>query len=133
MDQWLHDPRWALEVEARPDEDELDPRRHELVDQLLGEPAVNELRSLRPPLPPIRARVVDVRVEAVLMRSVSEASEAGPEVPAAGTRKVSEPDARGVRIGGPVPTQRGHEGAHQAIGTPPPPAAIGDLAGDRPK
>ncbi len=65
------------------------------------------------------------------MRSVSEASETGPEVPAAGTRKVSKPDARGVRIGGPVPTQRGHEGAHQAIGTPPPPAAIGDLTGDR--
>ena len=78
----LHHPARPAQAEARAGEHVARARGHEAVDEILGEPPVDASAARRLPLPAVAARVVDVRVEAVLVRDVAEAAELLPERPA---------------------------------------------------
>src|SRR5918992_252301 len=69
----LDDVRRPGEARVGPDVNDIRTGCHEEVEQCLGEAAVHLLGSLRRPLTPIEARVVDVRVEPVLVRGVLRA------------------------------------------------------------
>ncbi len=58
------------------------PRREEAVDELLRERAVDLGGVARGALAAVRARVVDVHVQAVLVAGVADVAEARPEVAA---------------------------------------------------
>ena len=95
----LHDLARSAQPERRADEHVLRAFTHEGVDELLRRRAVDLVRAPRPPQPAVEPRVVDVRVEPVLVRGVPDPAEARPEVAAARAREVADPDARrlGVR------------------------------------
>jgi hypothetical protein len=117
-----HAPRPA-QAGVRADEDEGGPGGHEAVDEILGQSAV-DLRRLRGrPLEPILARVVDVHVEAVLVRRVPDAAEAGAEVAALRTREVADDDARGARVSRRVRVRHLEDDANEVVGAPAAPAA----------
>jgi len=78
---------------VRADEDDLRSGRHETVDEILGQPQIGLTRLERRSLPPVPARVVDVHVEAVLMRNVAGPPEPRAEVSPVGTAQIADADA----------------------------------------
>ena len=87
-------PGRAVQGEMRADEHELGPRREEQVQEVLRERHVDLVDARRCNLAPVEARVVDVDVEAVLVRRVLV------QRPAAETADVAdhEPRCAGVRL-----------------------------------
>jgi hypothetical protein len=63
-------PGWTGETGARSDEDTLDAGSDEPIDEILREAAVDLVGTLRRAFALVAARVVDVDIEAVLMRGV---------------------------------------------------------------
>jgi hypothetical protein len=82
MGEHLDDAGGTVKVRIGTDEDDLRARPREPVDEVLGEPVVDLADRPRRSLAPVAAWVVDVRVEAALMRRVADAAEPGPEVAA---------------------------------------------------
>jgi len=121
----LDDPRRSRQIQARTHEDMRGTRRGERVDQLLGQQPVDQPGLMRAALAPVPAWVVDVDVEPVLVRRVSQVAETRPEVSAARPRQVADPHARRVRVGGAVATQAVEQEADQAVGAPAAPGAVG--------
>ena len=73
---------------------------------------------------PVAARVVDVDVEAVLVRGVAEPAEPRPEVAAARPAEVADPDPRRVRVGEPVLGEDAQHRAHEARRAPAAPGPV---------
>jgi hypothetical protein len=115
----LDDSGWAAKAGVWPDEDQPRSRTHEEIDELLREPTVDLGRIQRRALSPVEPRVVDVHVEAVLMRGV-----AGTEPAASRSAEIPDPDSPS---GGVLAGIRGDHTEHDSnerIRPPPPPGAI---------
>src|SRR5918992_1073369 len=78
----LDDAPRAGEAGVRPDEDARGARAREEVDERLREPAVDLARPLRRTLESVQPRVVDVDVEAVLVRNMAGEAQARTEIAA---------------------------------------------------
>jgi hypothetical protein len=81
VDQVLHDRAAPVQAHPRPDEHVLRAGTDEAVDEVLRERSVDEPRRVGAQLAVIGARIQDVCVQAVLVRGVPEAAEAGAERP----------------------------------------------------
>ncbi|HTN25164.1 MAG TPA: hypothetical protein VL120_14325 [Solirubrobacteraceae bacterium] len=75
----LHDRRRPAEPDVQPDERELRAVGDEAADEILREDVVDVLRPRRRAQRVVGARVVDVGVEAVLVRRVPEPAEVAAE------------------------------------------------------
>lgn len=87
------DAQRPYESGVRADEDDLGSGRHEAVDQILGQPQVGLACPERGALTSVPARVVDVHVEAVLMRNVAGPPEPWAEVSTVGAAQIADADA----------------------------------------
>jgi hypothetical protein len=93
----LDDSRRPAKARVRPDEDSLRSGSNEEVDERLRQPNVDLADTQRGPLSPVEQWVVDVDVEAVLVRSVARA-----EPTAARLAEIPDAYARRVRVAGGV-------------------------------
>jgi hypothetical protein len=109
---------------VRADEDPLRAGSDEAVEQVLGERTVDLSRGRRRPQGSVLTRVVDVDVEAVLMRGVPEAAELRPETAAVWTAEVADQDVRRGRVREAVPGDDVEDDPDEAIAPPPAPRAI---------
>jgi hypothetical protein len=85
--QRLDDPPRSVEGEMRPGEDVPRPRGDEPIHEVLGEVLVDQLGAIRLLLERVEPRVVDVGVEAVLVRGMSQAAVLGPNGPPRGRER----------------------------------------------
>ena len=129
--QHLDDRRRAGETRARADEDLDGARGDEPVDELLREPAGDLPRPVGRALAAVAPRVVDVRVEPVLVRRVARRAEAFAELAALRAREVADPDPRRLGVRRPVRGRHVEEGRDEAPGAGAPPVAIGGDPADR--
>ena len=90
--QHLDDGRWPAQARVRADEDIRGAGGDEPVEQVLRERAVDLARARGWPLAPVLARVVDVGVEAVLVRCVARRPELGAELPPSGRDRSPMPN-----------------------------------------
>ena len=109
----LHDAGRAREAGIRADVDEVGARRDEAVEEVLREPAVDLRDELRRPLATVAARVVDVRIEPVLVCRVH-----GPERAAARLAQVADPYSWSLRVGGRVAADHTEEEADEPVACP---------------
>jgi hypothetical protein len=91
--EYANDARRSDDPGVRADEDNLSSGRHEAVDQILREPKVCLARPERGPLAAVSTRVVDVHVEAVLMRDVAGSAELAAEFTPVGATQIADADA----------------------------------------
>ena len=75
----LDDPARPAQPHPRAHEDALGPGRHEAVHQVLGQRPVDQRRLVGGALTPVEPRVVDVRVQPVLVGGVPQPAEAPAE------------------------------------------------------
>lgn len=115
----LDDRRRPAKAGVGPDEDSFSSSSNEEVDQRLGEPKI-ELANVRRPFPPVPPWVVDVDVEAVLMRGVARAEPAAVRL-----AEVSDAHPRRARMAGRISSDDAEDDANQLVGPPAPPGAVG--------
>ncbi len=96
----------------------------EPVDQVLREPPVDLPRADGRALAAVEARVVDVCVEAVLVRGVARRAELRAERAAGRAREVADADAGRRRMGGLVVADHRDERAYESVGGVPPPRTV---------
>jgi len=118
------DPPPPGKPRVRADEDEVGSRFDEEVDERLRQAAVDVSRSFGGALAAIVPRVVDVDVEAVLVRDVPGEPEARPEVAAPRTAQVADPDAGRTRMRGGVRAKHPQHDSDEPVGAPAAPAAV---------
>ena len=82
----LDDARRAGELDVRADKDPHRARHHEPVDEILREPTIDLVGATGRALASVTAGVVDLDVEANLVRDVTEAAEARAEAELRGGR-----------------------------------------------
>jgi hypothetical protein len=123
--EWDHDTGRPGERGVRAHVDELGTGRHEAVDEVLGEAEIDLAHSQWRPLAPVQARVIDIGVEAVLVRRVL-----GAEIPAVRTTEISDADPSCVRMGEREVMGHAENNAQEAIRSPPAPAAVRRAAQD---
>ena len=127
----LDDSGRALEPDPRADEHPLGARRDEAIDQILRQATIDLARLPRRALAAVAARVVDVHVEPVLVREVTDAPEARSEVPATGAAEVAHGEPwRARKIGG-VAVGGDEDQAHETVGPVAAPGPVGGAAPDR--
>ena len=129
--QHLDDRRRAGETRARADEDLDGARGDEPVDELLREPAGDLPGPVGRALAAVAPRVVDVRVEPVLVRRVARRAEAFAELAALRAREVADPDPCRLGVRRPVRGRHVEEGRDEAPGAGAPPVAVGGDPADR--
>ena len=116
----LDDRRRPAKAGVGPDEDSFGSSSNEEVDQRLGEPKIDLANAQRRPFPPVAPWVVDVDVEAVLMRGVAR-----PEPAAVRLAEVSDAHPRRARMAGRISGDDAEDDANQLVGPPAPPGAVG--------
>jgi murein peptide amidase A len=116
----LHDASWAGEACIRADVDELHPRGHEAVDEILGEPPVDLRDQRRRPLLSVAPGVVHVDVAPVLMRHVHR-----PKWAASLEADVADADTRSRRVRLRVVTDDAQDDSQKPVCTPAPSPAVG--------
>lgn len=94
----LHDGHRPVQPRARPDEHTMGTGSDKAVDEVLGESEVDVAGAGRRTFTPVAARIVDVHVEAVLMRRVADGSEPSPEVATARAAEISDDNTASVRM-----------------------------------
>lgn len=124
-------PRNHLDHRTRPGqpgvgshEDPDGTRTSEAVDQVLGQAAVDLAHRAGRSLPAIPSRVVDVHVEPVLVRGVSDDAEPRPEVAALWTTQIAHAHPGSPRMLSGVPAHDPEHGAHETVGAVAPPPAV---------
>jgi hypothetical protein len=115
----LHDAGRSGQACVRADVDEVGAGCDEQVDEGLGQAVLDLVGSLRRPLSAISTRVVDVDVEAVLMRGVL-----GPEVAALAAAEIADADSRSGRVLARVPLHDRQHRADEVVRPPPPPGGV---------
>jgi hypothetical protein len=115
----LHDAGRSRQARVRADVDEVGAGSDEEIYEGLGKGPVDLLGALGRSFSPIEARVVNVRVEAVLMSRML-----GPERPAVPTAEVADPDARRIRVSAGESRDDAEDGANEIVRTPSPPRAV---------
>jgi hypothetical protein len=122
--EWLDDGRRAPQAQPRPDEDLDGAGRDEPLEQVLGQVVVDLPAGGWGALAPVAARVIDVGIEAVLVRRVAGRAEAPAELAAVLSGEIADHDACGAGVRLRVLVQ--HAGQHpDEAGIPiPPPAGI---------
>ena len=98
MCERLHDARGPGEFGVGADEDVPRSCGNESVDQVLSKTTIDLAWSPRFTLAPVAARVVDVDVEAILMRRMTETAKMFTEIPTVAAAEISDPHARRVRM-----------------------------------
>jgi hypothetical protein len=127
----LNDSGRSREAGVRADEDANRAGRDEPVDEVLGERAVDLRGPSGRALPAVEPRVVDVDVEAVLVRDVAWEAVARAEVAAAGATHVADAYARCVRMRGRIFVEHLEERPHEPVVPPASPAAVRRAPQDR--
>ena len=92
--------------------------------RVLREPAVDLGDSARAPARAVAARVVDVGVEAVLVRDVAERAVAAAEVAAVRAAEVADQHRRRLRVRGGVLARDAQQHADEVVGAVAPPPAV---------
>jgi hypothetical protein len=88
------------------------PVGEEPVDEPLGQSPVDLRRVSRCPLAPVRARVIDVCVEPVLMAGVPDGPEPGAKVAAARAAQVADRHTRRARMRPAIPARDSDQHPH---------------------
>jgi hypothetical protein len=115
----LDDSGRAAKAGVGPDEDQPRSRTHEEIDKRLREPTVDLGRIQRRALPPVEPRVVDVHVEAVLMRGVPGTEPATPP-----STEITDPDSPSGGVLAGIRRDHIEHDSNERIRSPPPPGAI---------
>jgi protein MpaA len=115
----LHDTGGPDETRIRADEDELDAGPNEEVDERLRKAAVDVRCRARCALAPVEARVVEIDIEAVLMRRVP-----GAERAAVRPTQIADADPRSTRMKRCVALDDAQDQADEVVSPPPAPAAV---------
>ncbi len=132
MGQRLNDRTRAAQAKAGTREDALDARGDEAVDEVLGEASIDMGDLCRCSPPSVLASVIDVDVEPVLVRHVSDAAgDAGAEVAAPRAAEVADEQTRRLRMGPAVLARDAQDEAHQPVGPVAAPAAARGSLADR--
>ena len=127
----LNDSPNARQRRRGSDEDALCARRDEALDEVVRETDVDLGRSSRRPLGTVASRVVDVRVQSVLVRHVSDPPKAGTEVAAVSPTQVAYADPRRARMLGGEVRKHAEDHVHEAVAPPPAPGAVRRAIPDR--
>lgn len=121
----LHDAGRSVQVQGGPDEDPLHAAdAKEGIEELLGGVAVDLRGHARRPQPSVATRVVDVGVEAVLVRYVADAAKPRPEVATVAARQVADEHRRSRAMPARVCGQHRAERPQQPSRAPTAPPAV---------
>jgi hypothetical protein len=109
----------------RSDEDADGTGADEARDQILRKPMIDLRRRIGRPLPPVAARVVDVGVEAVLVRKMTRPAVPDTELTTAPTTQISDSDAWRSRVRRRVALDDLEDESHEPCSPVPAPRSIG--------
>jgi ParB-like chromosome segregation protein Spo0J len=131
VDQRHHHAGGSGEPRVRAHEHGLRARGHEAVDEFLGERRIDLGGVAGGPFLAVRARIVDVHVEAVLVAGVADVAELRAEVASLRAAEVAHRHPRGARMRAPVFASHAQDGADQTTRAVAAPGTIGRPALDR--
>jgi hypothetical protein len=106
----LHDAGRPRKARVRANVNQIGACGDEQVDERLGERPVDLLGALRRTLSPVATRVVDIGVEAVLVRGVLR-----PERPAAPAAEIADAEARRTRMSACISPDDPQHGANEIV------------------